>query len=267
MMNNNKPTLGLALSGGGARGIAHIGVIQALLEHGYQPDVLAGTSAGAIVGSLFAAGMTPEEILKIAKKASIFKLITVSLPYSGLTKLTYLNDLLAAHIKTDNFSALNKEMYIAIANLNTGALEIRSRGELFKVVMASSSIPLVFQPVEIEGQFYVDGGILNNLPAEALNGKADIIIGVNVMPHVEVGKKAINNVFGIAQRCFDLSILANIQPQIALCDIFIEPKAIREFNIFQLNRYKQLYDIGYAAMEEKLPALDYLYKQKLKEGA
>ena len=257
----NKPTLGLVLSGGGARGIAHIGVIQALLEHGYEPDVLAGTSAGAIVGSLFAAGVEPQEILQIAKKASIFKLITVSLPYSGLTKLTYLHDILTTHIKADDFSALHKDMYIAISNLNTGALEIRSKGELFKIVMASSSIPLVFQPIEIDGQLYVDGGILNNLPAEALNGKADIVIGVNVMPHVEVGKKAINNVFGIAQRCFDLSILANIQPHIPLCDLFIEPKTIREFNIFQLNRYKQLYEIGYAAMIEKLPALDYLYKQ------
>lgn len=247
--------IGLALSGGGARGIAHIGVLQALEENGIFPEVLSGASAGAIVGALYAAGKKPEEIMAFVRKASFFKLFKVGLPYSGLTKLTYLRERLADTIAEDSFEALRRKLFIAIANLNTGECELRGSGPLFDVVTASSSIPLLFQPVEIGGQLYVDGGLLNNMPVEPIQPLCDVTIAVNVMPHVQVANKAVQNVFGIAQRCFDLSVLANTRPSIALCDLLIEPKEVHGYNIFQINQYEPLFDIGYKAAMEQMGVL------------
>lgn len=250
-----KKRIGLALSGGGARGIAHIGVLQALEEEGIFPEVISGASAGSIVGALYAAGKRPDEIMEFVRKASFFKLFKVSIPYSGLTKLTYLRDKLAESIPENSFEALEKKLFVAISNLNTGECEMRSSGPLFDIVTASSSIPLIFQPVEIDGQLYVDGGLLDNMPVGPIKPLCDLTIGVNVMPHVAVPSKAVQNVIGIAQRCFDLSVLANTRPNVELCDLLIEPKDVHGFNIFQLNRYEPLFDIGYKAAMEQMGVL------------
>lgn len=252
---NPPKRIGIALSGGGARGIAHIGVLQALEDQGIFPEVLSGASAGAIVGTLYASGKRPAEIMEFVRKASFFKMFKVALPYSGLTKLTYLREKLAESIAEDCFEALEKKLFVAIANLNTGECEMRSSGPLFDVVTASSSIPLLFQPVEIGGQLYVDGGLLDNMPVGPLRQVCDVTIAVNVMPHVEVSTKSVQNVLGIAQRCFDLSVLANTRPNMELCDLLIEPKEVHGFNIFQLNRYEPLFDIGYKAATERMGAL------------
>lgn len=250
-----KKRIGLALSGGGARGIAHIGVLQALEDHGLAPEVLSGASAGSIVGVLYAAGKRPEEIMEFVRRASLFKMFKVAIPFSGLTKLTYLRDRLAETIAEDSFEALEKQLVVAITNLNTGECEMRSSGPLIDVVTASSSIPLLFQPVEIDGKLYVDGGLLNNMPVAPLQPYCDITVAVNVMPPVEVSNKSVQNVLGIAQRCFDLSVLANTLPNMALCDLLIEPKEVHGYNIFQLNRYEPLFEIGYNAAMERMGAL------------
>jgi NTE family protein len=248
--------LGIALSGGGARGIAHIGVLQALEDHGIKPDVISGTSAGAIVAALYASGKSPAEILSLVKEASLFKFFKVGLPYAGLTKHTYLKERLKETIAEDSFEALQTPCYIAISNLNTGACEIRNTGPLFDVVAASSAIPLIFQPVEIDGQQYVDGGLLENMPVAAIRDIADYVLGVNVMPTLTAEKNEVKNVFGIAQRCFDISIQANTQPSIDRCDLVVEPEGIRKYTILHLNKYQKIYDVGYEAMKEKIPDLE-----------
>lgn len=253
--------LGLALSGGGARGIAHVGVLQALEDHGYRPDVLSGTSAGAIAAVLYAAGRSPVEMLTLIKRASLFKLFKVGLPYAGLTKHTYLRDQLQDLISEDRFEALQIPVHIAMSCLNTGLCEVRNSGPLYDAVTASSAIPLIFQPTEIDGKLYVDGGLLENLPVASIRDQTEFVIGVNAMPNSEVDKKAVQNVFGIAQRCFDLSILANTQPSLDLCDLVVEPTELRNYNIMQLSKYQQLYDIGYKAMAAQVGTLEELLPQ------
>ena len=166
------------------------------------------------------------------------------------------------YIEEDSFEALPKKLFVAVSNLNSGKLEIRESGILWDVVVASSSIPLVFQPVEIDGKMYVDGGLLNNMPVEPLVESADFIIGVNVMPHMIVTKKAVQSMIGVATRCFELSILANTKPNVPLCDVFIEPLNVRAFNIFQINKYKELFEIGYEAAMAKMPEIRRAAEQK-----
>ncbi len=252
MSRKQRYRIGISLSGGGARGAAHIGVLQALLENDIEPEIVSGTSAGAIIGALYAAGLSPAAMLEFVKQSSVLKLIRVGMPIGGLTKLTYLKERLAEVIPEDSFESLQRELYIAITNLNTGKLEIRSEGPLFDVILASCSIPLMFKPVEIDGQLYVDGGVLSNLPVACLRERTDFLIGVNVMPHIDVESKNVQNFLGIAFRCFDLSIRANTQPMAALCDVCIEPVELNEYHIFQFSRLQQMYELGYQSTLEQM---------------
>lgn len=247
--------IGIAFSGGGARGIAHIGALKALEEAGIKPEVLSGTSAGAIVGCLYAYGLSIDKMLEFIKDTQLFGLIKLGLPKAGLTKLTYLKERLTNYIEEDRFEALQKPLYVAISNLNTGELEIKHSGPLFEVIMASSSIPLVFKPVEIDGEIYVDGGLLNNLPVSPLLPHTDFIIGVNVMPHLNVPNKSVQSLFGIATRCFDLSIQANSRPELALCDVVIEPKKCNGYHLFHINKYQEIFDIGYEEAKKQIPKI------------
>lgn len=247
--------IGISLSGGGARGAAHIGVLQALSEEGLRPSVVAGTSAGAIIGGLYAAGLQPQQMLDFIQESKMIKLLSFK-PLTGvLGELTYLKQRLAEVIPHDRFEALQMPLHVAISNLNTGRLEIRSSGELFSVIAASSSIPLVFSPVKIGRYQYVDGGLLCNLPAKPLVNICDFILGVNVMPAVEVEGRSIQHVFSIATRCFDLSIQANTLPELPYCNMLLEPERVSKYHIFQFSSYREIYEIGYEEAKSNMPAI------------
>ncbi len=244
--STNPYQLGIALAGGGARGIAHIGVLQALEENGIFPDCISGTSAGSIVGALYAAGKKPAEILDfVVANSNILKVVRIGLPTVGLTKLTKLKEALAEIIPVDSFESLKKPLHLAICNLTAGKLEIRNSGELYNVVVASCAIPIVFQAVRMNGSTYVDGGLMLNLPAEPLYACCDQIIGVNVMPNVAVKNEAVDNLMEIGMRCFEMTIAANTEMQLALCNQIIEPKKLHDYHPFAFNKYKEIYEIGY----------------------
>jgi len=252
MHMEEKRRLGLVLSGGGARGIAHIGAIQALEEHGLYPDIIAGASAGAIVGTLYASGMGPRDMLAFVREISLFKIFKPELPYAGLVKLTYLKDRVQEVVPADTFQALKRPLVVAASNLNSGKSVLFEEGSLSKAVVASSSIPLLFKPMRIGEELYVDGGLLNNLPVNGLKGRAQHLVAINVMPDEMVSTKSINSVFGIAMRAFELSIIANTRPQLQQADWVIQPHGMREYTIFQLNKYQEIFDRGYAAAQQAL---------------
>ncbi len=247
--------IGIALSGGGARGIAHIGVLQALEDHLIYPTSIAGASAGSIVGALYASGLRPKRILEIFKANSIFKIVKLGLPMKGLTKLDGLKEQLANNIKLDSFEGLQKKLFVSVCNLNSGQAEIIDSGDLFEIILASCSIPLVFQPVTRNGIQYVDGGLMLNLPVEPLRAISDYVIGVNVMPKVEVPIKEVDSIFDIAVRSFELSLWNNTRVSQESCDCVIEPEALRNYNILNFSKTQEIYDIGYAAAMEKIPEI------------
>ena len=245
MRKDNK--IGISLSGGGARGIAHIGVIKALEEHGMEAEVIAGCSAGSIVGALYASGMNAEAMLDFIKESRIWKVLSLRLPSGGFNKLDYLYNRLAAVIPNDSFEDLARPLHIAIANLNKGKLEIRHSGPLFRIILASCSIPLVFEPINLDGELYVDGGALCNMPVGPLKVHSDVVIGVNVMPRIRATNASVNSMRGVAMRCFEMAIWANTLPEARKCDLLIEPKLVNKYHIFQFNTYREIYEIGYEA--------------------
>ncbi len=245
-MTNSSLTIGIALSGGGARGIAHIGVLKALEENNINPCCVSGTSMGAIVGVLFAAGYKPQEIIQIFKDEKIYKWFKVEWFKRGFLSLIRVKDILKNYISYDDFESLKKPFSLGVSNLNTGRGEIISRGANLKEwVVASASIPVIFAPIVINDNNYVDGGLFHNLPTEALVGQCHFIVGSNVNPikrEVEVASTK-----QIGERVFNLAIAQNVWQSRTHCDFFIEPRNIRKFSTWDYSKIDKLIDVGYEA--------------------
>ena len=247
---NELPRFGIALSGGGARGIAHIGVLGALEKYGIKPRVVSGTSMGAIVGVFYAAGYSPGEMLDILLERKFHRLVNWHMPFSGLIDMGKVREVMKDLIGKDDFSSLKMPFYCAVTNLNSGLEEVKSKGKLFRWVVASSSIPVVFEPQVIDGQTYVDGGLLNNLPAEAIRDQCQVLIGVHVNhngPEEEIkGMKA------IAERAFRLGISQNVEKSKNICDFVIEPPEARNFSTFNFNKAQEIYEVGFRETESQM---------------
>ena len=185
MKNNNEIKLGLALSGGGARGLAHIGVLKALEDAGIRPDFLAGTSMGGLIAAGYAAGLSPDDLeqisLEYASVRRLWKLADPTLPRRGLFQGERLRAFFEQHLQGRTFADLNIPLTLIAVDLNSGQ-EIRiQEGLVSEAVRATVSIPGLLAPVESEGQRLVDGGLLNNLPVDAAQSMgADITLGVDV---------------------------------------------------------------------------------------
>ncbi|MEM6771844.1 MAG: patatin-like phospholipase family protein [Bacteroidota bacterium] len=263
-MQNIAPDLsiGLTLSGGGARGLAHIGVLRALLENGVVPSKIVGVSAGAIVGMLYAAGLTPDEMMAAVYDTNPFRLLKVGLPTTGLTTLEYLEDKVREFVPENDFAALKYPLYVGITNLNSGIQELRNTGPLDKTIAASCSLPLMFKPVVIGGDHFVDGGVINNMPVGPLLNEADFIIGSNLMPYGSLPPADTGTVINIVWRCFDLSVMANSQSGASLCDIVLETASLNAYTIFHVNKLREMHDVGYEDTIHRMPEILASLQQK-----
>jgi NTE family protein len=248
-----KYKIGLVLSGGGARGFAHLGIVKALNEKGIYPDIISGVSAGAIAGVFLADGQEPEAIFKFLKKKRIFDFSSIQLPKTGLLSLEGLAEELESKISVKDLKDLKIPLIVTASNITEGKVEYFTEGEISKIVIASSSIPVVFAPVKMGNSVYVDGGLFDNLPVKPLLGKCEKIIAVHINPiHSESN---FNNLFKIATRTFHLSVHSTIKNSIEKCDLFIEPDRLYEYEMFEAKKADELYKVGYdyvSAMDIKL---------------
>jgi NTE family protein len=258
--------IGLTLSGGGAKGIAHIGVIKALLENKIQPEILSGSSAGSIVGTLCAADVKPDDMAYAFNNSSFYKIFRlVGVPGGGFVKLDYLKERLSEFIPVDDFKALKRPMSVCATNLNLGRPVHFSEGTLFDKVMASCSVPWLFNPVEIGGHLFADGGITNNLPCDAIRHQCEILIGSNVKPKVVLQEnKDLNSFLSIAQRVTDLSLWTNSKPNVKMLDIYIAPEKIREFSSFNMKKTNELCEIGYEEAMKMMPKIKQVIAENTK---
>ena len=263
-MNHPIYHIGLTLSGGGAKGIAHIGVIQALLENNIRPEIVSGTSAGSIFGALYAAGVSPDDMAYSVNNSSFYKIFRlVGIPGTGFVKLDYLKEKLAELIPKDSFESLKHPLYICATNLNLGRPVLFNSGTLFDKVIASCSVPWLFQPIEIDGDLYCDGGITNNLPANAIREQCDILIGSNVKPKVILqSNNDLNSFMNLTQRVTDLSLWTNSKPNVKMLDIYIAPEKIREFSSFNMKKTKELCEIGYEETMRMMPRIHQVLEEK-----
>jgi NTE family protein len=236
--------IGLVLSGGGARGVAHIGVLKALEEMGIQFSIVSGTSAGSIVGAMYAYGYKPDEIFDIVKSLSIFKTVRPAWTWAaGLLTIDGIRDLLLKHIPENNFNALKIPLTVAATEVSKGQIHYFTEGELVPAVICSSSIPAVFSPVRFNNGTYVDGGILDNLPVKPIKDKCDFVVGVHCN-HISSDFDG-TNVKKMIERSLLLAINANTQLSRSMCDVFIDPPRLDRYSAFEIAKAQEIFDTGY----------------------
>lgn len=266
MSTGEKHKIGIALSGGGTRGIVHVGVLKALEEHGIFPTILSGTSAGSIVGVMYAHGYNPAEILSIASERSLVWMFSLRLPTKGFVRHTFLRKMLARYVPERKFEDLKKPLYIAVTNLNTGKAEVRHTGDLHEVIIASSSIPVLYEPIHIGEYWYADGGLLMNLPASPIRPLADLVIAVNLIPRIELGHEEVTSISGIAARTFNLAAINTIEPELKYADLVIEPEEIYNYSRFNFTNIREMHEIGYREALKHIEEIkDRLERNRVKE--
>lgn len=244
-------SVGVVLSGGGARCAAHLGVLKALDELGVQISAVSGVSAGAIVGALYAAGNTPSVILSILKKATYFGVTDFAWFKNGIFKMDGLRNILEDMIGPDSFEALKIPLYVTATDISRGVSVTFSKGELFSTVIASSSVPIIFEPVFLADMQLVDGGILDNLPVGPLIGTCDAIIGVHVNKLYDGQNVVRLNKVSMIEQCFHLAIANTVMNKAHSCHIFIEP-LLAGFKMFDMKRADEIFELGYsAAMQQR----------------
>jgi len=239
----SKMNVGLALSGGGVRGIAHLGVIKALNEVGIVPTKVSGTSAGAIAGAMYCQGYLPEEILQIIVDTNYFKFMRPAISLTGFFKMDSVGNLFRLYLGHDDFAQLKIPLTVAATDIKKGKVRYYSEGELIRPIMASSCIPGMFDPVVIGKRFLVDGGVLNNMPVEPLEGFSDSIIGVNCNQLPE--ETNIGNMKKLIERSVIMAMNYNAYSRKYKCDFFLEPPGLGKYGVFDIKKAPELFLIGY----------------------
>ncbi|MDT0689758.1 patatin-like phospholipase family protein [Salegentibacter sp. F188] len=283
------PKVGLVLSGGGAKGLAHIGALKIIEEAGVRIDYIGGSSMGAIIGGLYASGYTANDLDSIFHETNFNILIqddlprsaktfyekedtekyAISLPFenfrlglpSGLSKGQNIYNLmsrLTMHVsEIHDFNELPIPFFCTAADIETGEEVILDSGSLAKAVSASGAIPSIFSPVKIDGRLLTDGGVANNYPIEELKRRgAEIIIGIDVQDTL-IDKDHLRSVLDILTQIGNFRTISEMKKKIPLTDIYINPD-ISKFSVISFSEGEAIIDSGRVAAIEKYQQLEQL---------
>ncbi len=238
-------SIGLVLSGGGVRGMAHIGAIKALKDYGISADYVSGSSVGALVGALYANGNSIADMLAFFKETPLFKYNFLTIGKSGFIDTDRYIEIFKGFFPEDSFAALERELYVVATNLQTARQSFYSSGELIRPLLASAALPPLFSPVELEGELYADGGIMNNFPLEPIQDKADYIIGSNVSIVSKLQKKDLKNSIQLTARVTGLMIFAINQKKLESCNLMFNPTRVENIGVLDRKGLEKAYNIGY----------------------
>lgn len=232
------------LSGGGARGFAHIGVLKAFAEFDIHPEAIAATSAGAMVGALTASGYTADELTDLTTKSKFFTLFSRTIYRSLKLPTAPLVDFLQQHLRYKKIEELPLPLFITATSLITGKQEVFASGDIIPAVVAACSVPMVFPVTVINNIPYVDGGMSGNLPVDPLlQAGYTKIIGVYVNPLPPYNEKA--GINESIDRMVHLFISENVQRSKEKCALFIQPPALAGYRMFEEKKKKLIIDEGY----------------------
>jgi NTE family protein len=247
--------LGIVLSGGSARGIAHIGVLKALGERGHEVDCLAGTSTGAIVSAFCAAGLSIEKMLEFFEKRSPFRLSHLSIGKPGIVDTAKSRDDLAEYLPV-SFEALGKRIFVTATDMLNGRLVVFDSGSLVPALLASASVPALFTPTEIDGRWYSDGGILDNFPVELLKGHCDVIVGVYANPLARIRPSELTSSLAVVQRALDVGVYSASKAKFSECDVVIRPEELHRYGSLDVKHVREIAEVGYRAALEQMDAVE-----------
>jgi NTE family protein len=242
--------IGIALSGGGIKGLCHAGVLKALEEKGIRPDVLSGVSAGAVVGALYADGYNPDEIALLFEDISFRQMTKIQIPDGGFFKIDAFRRFLERTLRAKTFENLKIPLRVVATNLDQGKSVTFSSGDLIHPIMASCSVPVLFSPQLINGVHYVDGGVLKNFPVSTIRNDCDKVIGINASPMVAEEYKP--SILNVASRTYHFMFKANILFDKELCDLLIEPVDMGNYDMFDVDKGREIFELGYKSTKQLL---------------
>lgn len=228
------------LSGGGIRGVAHLGVLRAFAEAGVLPGAIAGTSAGALAGALVADGRSAAEVVDLVR-GELKRNSWIRRPALASKRI---EAFLARSLRHQRFEELPIPLFVSATDLEKGGQRIFSTGHLVPALMASCAIPVVFPPVQVEGVYYVDGGISNNLPVEPFQDVKDQVIAVHVnpLPPFTPGRRSLLRTM---DRIWHLNFREMVTRSAQGVHLFLEPPELSRFNMFDLGKLDAIDRIGY----------------------
>jgi NTE family protein len=251
----SSPKIGLALSGGAARGMAHVGVLRALLEHGIPIDCIAGTSAGAIVGGAFAAGMSVDEITEFGRKLRWRHIGRITLSRLGVQSNARLEQFMRARLPITKFEDLPMPFAVVATDLKTGeAVVMKDKGDVPFAIRASCTIPGWYVPVpDREGRQLVDGGLVAVIPSAVTRALgADIVIAVDVNSAGATFISSSSSVIGVMLQSMMVVQKLVSRNHCELSDLVITPK-VGHIRWDQVRRADELIEAGYKAGLESIP--------------
>ena len=293
---NNRPKVGLVLSGGGAKGFAHIGVLKVLEEQGVKIDYIGGTSMGAIIGGLYASGYTAHQLDSIFSTVDADALLqdyiprtsksfyekrndeiyAIQLPFDdfkigspvslskGMYNYNLLNKLLA-HVRYEHdFSKLSIPFLCIATDVVSGNQVVLEKGNLPQSILASGAFPSLYTPVEIDGKLLIDGGVVNNYPVEEIRKKGvDIIIGVDVQDGMK-DKSQIKGITDVLMQIANYGMYRGMEGKQLTTDIYIKPD-ISNYSVVTFDKGLEIIQKGVEAAQDVLPALQKISsKHKMK---
>ena len=257
----NRPIVALVLGSGGARGYAHIGVIQVLEKQGIHPDLIVGTSAGSIVGSIYASGKTAQELRDIALSMKANDVRDIKLDMKGFFDGQKVENYVNQQVNNTPLESLRIPMYVVATELKEGKKVVFNYGNTGQAVRASVSIPSMFIPTRIGTDEYVDGGLVSPVPVGvARDLGADIIIAVDILAqpmHTET-----TNVWGMFNQNINIMQSRLAEEELKHADIVIQPDLREKGHIFDVKGRAMTMQAGVDAAQNQLNTITTLLKQK-----
>ncbi len=243
--------LSLALSGGGIRAMAHLGIVRVLLDNGFEIGAVSGSSGGALVGALLCDGKSPEDIVSIMKDLKLKDMVAAP-GNGGLFGLQRIESLMQNSLDTARIEDMRIPFTVACSDLKEGNIRYFQEGPAAKLCAASSSLVPIFSPVRYEETLLADGGFMDNMPTKPLSKMPYPVVGINVNP---IPAAEPSGIIASTVRVLMLMMAANIKASAAFADFYIEPKGCGAINIFDLKKGMTAYEEGIKAAEASLNEL------------
>lgn len=255
------PKLGLALGGGAARGFAHIGVLQVLEEEGIKPSLVVGTSAGSVVASFYASGKTGQQLQWLADTMDETQFTDWANPFSGrgILRGEALGKYINSQLNGMKIEDMKLPLGIVATDLRTGDGILFRRGDVATAVRASSAVPSVFEPVQIAGKDFVDGGLVSPVPVRyARQMGADLVLAVDISSRPEDAKTT--DMLKVLLQTFSIMSKSISQLELTQADVVVRP-ALPEIGSTEFSARKKSIEAGRAAMKQAMPQLRALLAQ------
>ena len=251
--------IGLVLSGGMFKGLAHVGVLKVLEEKNIKVDAIAGCSMGAIIGAFYAAGRTPAEIEEFVVKQNFKTALSLSLSNLGLTKTPKIRYLLESFSGVTNFKQLKIPLYVNATNITKEKEVVFSRGELYPAIRASIAVPGFLAPEQIRNDLYIDGGALNNIPVSILPKNIKKYIISNVLPTEKIDRRKPVNIKDMLEK--GIQIMMHEITKLRLKDVpkedyvFIATKITDAPILPNEEKFRKIIRKGELATRKKIPQI------------